>query len=284
MKKLLNYSEVLTYDKLKKVCSYHNTKVFAKVRLADIFTIEGSGISDEHYKFALQSHMDFIVVKSDYTRLFAVEFDGPSHKNEKQKIRDRKKIYLSDKFNLPLLRIKSSYLNKQYRGFDLLSWFIETWFAYELLEQAQLDGYIPYDEPIDPTLIYNIPNSNRRYPLWLGLEARVQINQYKELGRCEDGIPSSIIYKDGNDNYKGISYLKIEENKWLCIKTGMLNQKFPGVISELLSDIMACEIAEALKQNDYSKHIIDDEKLNKKCKEIQNKYTRCSFSGLSRGQ
>jgi hypothetical protein len=43
LKKLLNNPERITYGRLREVCARHGTEVYAKVRLADVLPIEGSG-------------------------------------------------------------------------------------------------------------------------------------------------------------------------------------------------------------------------------------------------
>ncbi|QQP12353.1 DUF2726 domain-containing protein [Lysinibacillus agricola] len=93
--------------------------------------------------------------------LFAVEFDGKSHLVEIQKSRDKLKNRLVERFNLPLLRINSLYLDKKYRSLDLLSWCIEVWFSAKYFYEAQRNGLIPYDEPFSPMSLqeYQIINS-----------------------------------------------------------------------------------------------------------------------------
>ncbi|WP_082340162.1 DUF2726 domain-containing protein [Lysinibacillus agricola] len=126
------------------------------------FPITDSGISNEEYSFALKSHFDFTVYDNTTLQpLFAVEFDGKSHLVEIQKSRDKLKNRLVERFNLPLLRINSLYLDKKYRSLDLLSWCIEVWFSAKYFYEAQRNGLIPYDEPFSPMSLqeYQIINS-----------------------------------------------------------------------------------------------------------------------------
>ena len=128
-KRLMNYQEELTHLRLTEACARNSARVNPKVRLADILPIENSGISDILYKFALQSHFDFIVTDSGHMPLFAVEFDGPSHGHQVQGARDDKKDGLCERFELPILRIDAQFINKKYRNLDLLTWLVEFWFA-----------------------------------------------------------------------------------------------------------------------------------------------------------
>ena len=74
LKKILNLHEEATHARLRKACQDWNARVYEKVRLADIFPIERSGIPDEQYRFALQAHFDFVIADSNHTPLFSVKF------------------------------------------------------------------------------------------------------------------------------------------------------------------------------------------------------------------
>jgi len=112
LKKIMNLHEEITHSRLRSVCENYSASVYPKFRLADVLPIEGSGISNEDYRFAMQSHFDFLVADREHQALFAVEFDGFSHRDEAQIKRDAIKNRLCDKFELPLLRINSNYLLK----------------------------------------------------------------------------------------------------------------------------------------------------------------------------
>jgi uncharacterized protein DUF2726 len=79
LNRLLNQSEEITYLRLTSVCEPIGAHVYPKVRLADVFPIANSGITDGEFRFCLQSHFDFIVTNEQREPLFAVEFDGDSH-------------------------------------------------------------------------------------------------------------------------------------------------------------------------------------------------------------
>jgi hypothetical protein len=124
VKRLLNYEEELTNERLKDLCKKYGTHVFVKVRLADIFPVEGSGIREEAYRFALQSHLDFVITDKDLNPLFGVEYDGPYHTAPTQQERDAVKMDLCKRFKFPLLRVNARYLLERRAGLDLLGWFI----------------------------------------------------------------------------------------------------------------------------------------------------------------
>ena len=92
LKKILNQPEEATYRVLQQLAEEYNYSVHIKMRLGDVFPIEGSGIADELYGFALRAHFDFVVSDKNHDPLFAVEFDGPSHRKDDQRERDKKKM------------------------------------------------------------------------------------------------------------------------------------------------------------------------------------------------
>jgi hypothetical protein len=136
LKRLLNRPEKITHRRLDAVCSRHAAHVHAKVRLADVLPVEGSGISDEPYDYALRSHYDFVVSDSEDRPLFAVEFDGPSHDGPIQGLRDSRKGNLSDRFGLPLLRIRARDLHRTEESMDRLTAVVEEWFSTRRVGQS----------------------------------------------------------------------------------------------------------------------------------------------------
>src|SRR5262245_61176715 len=97
--RLLNRSEESAYGRLQETCARNKVKVHIKVRVADVLPINGSGISNDLFSFALASHFDFVVADEAHYPLFAVEFDGPLHQTEAMQVeRDRKKNSLCQRF------------------------------------------------------------------------------------------------------------------------------------------------------------------------------------------
>ena len=163
--KLLNKAEELTHSKLEKICERFDARVFSKVRLKDTLDIDNSGISDSHYTFALKSHFDFVVTDNDTEPLFSVEYDGLSHRSIVQRNRDEQKNAICSHFEHPLLRINSRYINRDYRGMDLLSYFVGVWFMQEEYFKAQERDYIHYDEIFDPAFIVSTPEVENEPPI-----------------------------------------------------------------------------------------------------------------------
>ena len=242
LKKIMNLHEEATHLRLKSVCEDYGASVFPKIRLADVFPIEGSGISNEEYSFALQSHFDFILTDEKHHPLFAIEFDGKLHISEIQKKRDKIKNRLCAKFNFPILRINSNHLLKKYRGMDILSRLIEYWFLSEGFYTAQEDGLISYDEPFDLLSIMSIGNNRRDFPLWLSRELLIKIQKFHESKLCKDRAPSIIIGTDSEGNYRGISYLRINDIQGICAEMALRGQQFPADFAQLLEELIIYEI------------------------------------------
>src|SRR5690348_9621608 len=106
VKRLINKSEEHELETLNSIVAPYNLHVNPKIRIADVFPIERSGISKELYSYALMAHFDFLMTDETHVPQFAVEFDGQSHNAANTKIRDAKKDELCRFFDFPLLRIK----------------------------------------------------------------------------------------------------------------------------------------------------------------------------------
>lgn len=184
-KKILTAYEETTYSRLLQVCDVYGAHVYPKVRLADVLPIAHSGITDDEFRYALQSHFDFLAVNMDYEPLFTVEFDDPSHKDPEVAQRDQKKNNLCERFSIPLLRINSRYLLSRYRDMDLLSYFVEVWFLSKVFDDAQESGDIPADEPFDPTFIIR-SGGRQNFPLWLSMDIVHHTRRLFDAGKVYD--------------------------------------------------------------------------------------------------
>lgn len=245
-KKLLNGYEALVNERLRTICEDCEAHVFPKVRIADVLSIEGSGIDSERYRFALQAHFDFVVTDAELVPLFAVEFDGPSHRGQTQVERDRKKDALCEAFQFPLLRINARYLTTSARGMDLLTWLIETWFNARAFYHAQDEGVVPWDEGFTPWTIYST-GKKKNFPYHLGLEALNHLRSFHEQGRCRDEVPSHWIGEDQGGRLIGIGWLRITESHGVVIRTGMKAKDFGFYLSDLLDDLVSLETVSELE-------------------------------------
>jgi hypothetical protein len=229
--RLLNHSEEVTYESLTRVCESNGARVFPKVRLADVFAIEKSGLSSAHFSYCLRSHFDFLVTDKDYRPQFSVEFDGPLHKaSAVQRQRDLLKNNLCEHFGHGLLRVNSKYLTPAYRGLDLLTYFVDAWFLAQAFDEAQKSGAIPYDEPFDITFIYSTSDSNsKKWPYWLTLDIQAEMEKLHLEERIGQMAPSHHVGTDNEGNYRCMSWLVVDAMSVLSVTTGMRAQRFSAV-------------------------------------------------------
>jgi hypothetical protein len=244
-KRILNFPEEATYDRLHESCARNGAQVFPKIRLADVLPVEGSGISDDLFRFALQSHFDFVVANLNHLPLFAVEFDGESHKDPTQKSRDIKKLTLCDKFSFPILRINSKYINRKYRNLDLLTWIVETWFARTMLNAATERDELP-EGAVDPWMLIEIPGLKGPNPLLLSAEPLAKLKELNKGGKCLDWVPNLFVGQDGDEVYRGIAYLRINKQSGVIVDSAMQKQRFPINEYELLYEILTFEVYQRL--------------------------------------
>jgi Protein of unknown function (DUF2726) len=248
LKRLLNQYEEATNEVLKPLSDKWGAHAFVKVKAASILPIERSGIDDSEFRFALQSEFDFVVTDDDLQPLFAVEFDGATHKTQQQQNRDRKKNQLCELFSFPLLRINSRYLARKYRQTDLLSWFINYWFADRMIGDAYDAGQIPAHEFVDPSMILSLPGTTKEFPLWLSGDVRCQIERLYEQRQCLDAIPSCFVANDSEKNHRAIAYIRITESATVRSRTAMRQQQF---------NVPVCEVLEAIATHDLYQNVVD---------------------------
>lgn len=248
--RLLNQYEEITYEALTRVCETNGARVFPKVRVADVFPLENSGISSAHYSYGLRSHFDFLITDEEYQPQFSVEFDGPLHRtNQVQRQRDTLKNDLCNRFNHGLLRINSKYLSSSYRGLDLLTYFVDAWFLELAFDEAQRNGQIPYDEPFDMTFIYSTGTSGgKKWPYWLSLDIQLDLQRLHAAQKIGQMAPSHHVGIDENGNYRCIAWLVMNSDSVLAVITGMRAQQFPAVCkSELVSMLAMFDLHEKMQ-------------------------------------
>lgn len=173
LKALLTQGESSVLEVAHTVCQATETRAFAKVRIADIVRIEGSGISDELYRYALSAHFDVLIAKNNKAFL-AIEFDGGGHDPKN----DAKKAALCDRFRIPMVRVTEKHLDAKQFEDTAVGFFIWQLFCVD----AFLDEYgsDPY-EPYDPLFFVSIPGKSRSWPFAYGERWRGRlIRPFKE--------------------------------------------------------------------------------------------------------
>ena len=213
-KRLLNSSEEVAYTELRDIADEYGYKVYVKVRVADVIPIDQIATDKNLYSFALRAHFDFLACDAGYAPIFAVEFDGPYHQEPKQKQRDKNKDYLCRLASFPMLRINDRHLLRRYNKASLLKWIISAWELKKAFDEAQENGHIPLEEDFDPIFLWHQGNTIEEvHPHWIALKPRLHIQELKRLGRIPRGHTCSFQFVDGDDNYHGIEWIDVSDDK-----------------------------------------------------------------------
>jgi Protein of unknown function (DUF2726) len=199
---LVNEWEVRTDAALAESADRCGVRVFTKVRVADVLDLDRSGLTREQFSYGLRAHFDFVIADSRETKgAFAVEFDEPHHlTDEVTKRRDRLKGEICDRFDFPVIRIGSAYLERE-RRFTLIGYLVEVWHLERAFGEAQDSGQIPWDEPFDPMLVVSdsIPDVTKGerakidFPHWLERPARLQFVTAERDGLVVSRTPEEIV-------------------------------------------------------------------------------------------
>ena len=217
LKKIINHQEEAAYRELQKLAADYGYSVHIKIRLADVISIEGTGISDALYSFALKCHFDFIVCNENHDPLFAVEFDGPSHQEAEQRARDSKKNEICERFGLPLLRINTRHLIEKYNKASLLRWIISARELQKAFDEAQAKGQIPADEDFDPIFLWHPGETIEEvHPHWVSLKPRraaLRTIVRRDDGRTYREMLTQMAKESGIDTPTADDLVRIDRNR-----------------------------------------------------------------------
>ena len=235
LKRLLNRYEEKTNARLQEVCGPHGVHIYVKVRLSDVVSIERSGISDIEFSYALRAHLDFLVVDGNFDPLFAIEFDGPRHQEEEQAHRDVLKNQICKRFNLPLIRIDTRYIEPRYTDMDLLSWLVSVVIARRESRRMFDDGQLTYEElAVDPTFCA---------PFVISYPARETLIQLAERGICSR-YPPFIIGSDSDGNAHGLGAVWLASNSLAVTSADMPYQGFLWLAEDLLEELLYIKLVQ----------------------------------------
>lgn len=113
--------------------------------------------------------------------------------------------------------------------------------------QAQEDGYIPWDEPLDPTMVATLDDSGRLFPLWLSAEPLRKIQALYEKGVCRDPAPSQYIGIDIAGIYRGIAWVVLSDGACAVVESAARPQEFPVSACDLLSELLPFEVCQEVE-------------------------------------
>lgn len=239
LKKIVNRKEEVAYRELQDLAAQYGYDVHVKLGLADVLRIERSGIENALYSFALRSHFDFLVCDDGHNPIFAVEFDGPTHREPVQRARDMKKDELCVRFDLPLLRINTNHLLKRYNKASLLQWIISAWELKKAFDAAQAQGQIPAEEDFDPMMLRHSGKSlDEIHPHWIALRPRLHIEKLHKQGRLPVGHACSVTFTDDRENHRGIEWIDVAPSQVVCVESAMQEQRFPLYLGDLFREVL----------------------------------------------
>jgi hypothetical protein len=192
---LVNGHEINTDKALERAAEAAGYKIAPKVRVADVLSIAGSGLSNAEYSYALRSHFDWVVTEGDErTPQFAVEFDGSSHEIPAVAARDALKDRIVTHFGFPLLRIDGTFL-RRVRKRPLLEILVEAWKAWRAFMEAQEAGEIAWDEPWMYQALFDVDPDTGAWMAALAIDApgRGLVRRLHERGVCRSFMPTSLV-------------------------------------------------------------------------------------------
>ena len=248
LKRLLNLAESVTDARLREICAEFDANVNPKIRVADVFEIEASGIADQLYSFALKSHFDFVITGPDHIPIFAVEFDGPGHRSADAKRRDQLKNELCDHFEFQLLRINQKYFSPTFSNWDLLGWFCTVWFVKRGWDDDVLEGKIPYEDSIfDPMFVSVVTKSGTR-GLELERHARSEFGRLFRGGVIPSHMPEWIVAKDKGGTLRALAWIKVSEVEGAITETAMQQQRVGDWVHFAIRGIVLSRLEDAVSR------------------------------------
>jgi hypothetical protein len=244
---LVNGHEVLTDRELGRAAEQAGFRVAPKVRIADVLPIDRSGLSNEHYRYALQAHFDFVVTEGD-ERIpqFAVEFDGPMHDDAKVAARDAMKDAICDWFEFPLLRIDGTFLRRVRRN-SLVGLLVDAWAAYQGFLAAQEAGTMPRDEPWCYFGVFQMDEATGKVyaPLALDSAGRGLIQQLCMNGETKSFAPTSLTRHPRGKTmptvYTSYAMVELADGTFVTAEGNVRAFRFPPIYPWELAEDLAIE-------------------------------------------
>jgi len=173
-------------------------RVCPKVRLSDAVNKKpGQYLSRDEFSILSHAHFDFLIATRTYPPqpIFAVEFDGPYHRNPEQKVRDILKNRLCSWAELPLLRIRCNEI-EEHDKMTLLDYMLQLFIAWEM-DQEEILEESRYDPDLSPQFLLSLRHP---FPAIKAVEQRL-LSQYRIVrgvraadtdGQISFGVPDHL--------------------------------------------------------------------------------------------
>ena len=253
LKKLSHHTEEATSFGLSVLCKKLGAAVLMRVKVADVFKLEGSGVSDELAQFAAKSTFDHVCVDNDRMPLFVVQFDGTSHPTDLQTAKQQQENEICRKLMLPLLRVHAFHLSKKHHSLEIVGTLLETWFASKGPPVESKSGSRSFKDgelfassgpaagapgsPVMPDLDTSSGAAG---------DVRKNIRRIYESGKCRSPVPSSVIGADVGGTFHAVGFIRVTDDAVASAKVALRNQLFPATTAVLIEEILIHELYQEL--------------------------------------
>ena len=132
-KSLFSRSEAVVDSIISQALQGSGFRAFPSVRLSDILMKDvGEYLPPAEFDFLTRAHIDFVIATDVRSPLpvFGIEFDGPHHKEHRQRERDILKNRLCKSAGFPLLRIGADDI-RRYEEVDLLTHMLDRFLSWD---------------------------------------------------------------------------------------------------------------------------------------------------------
>jgi hypothetical protein len=251
LKKLSHHTEEATSFGLSAICKKLGAGVLTRVRVGDVFRLEGSGVSDELAQFAQKSSFDYVCVDTDRTALFVVQYDGTSHPTDLQTAKQQQENEICRKLALPLLRIHAFHLSKKHHSLEIVGTLLETWFASRGPIESKSGARTFKEGEIFASS--GTPGGGAATPApdldtssGAAGEVRKNIRRIYESGKCRSPVPSSVIGIDVGGTHHAVGFIRVTDDAVASAKVALRNQLFPATTAVLIEEILIHELYQEL--------------------------------------
>jgi hypothetical protein len=256
LKKLDHHTDEAISFALATTCKRLGAAVLVRVKVQDVFRVEGAGLSDELLKFVSQASFDYVIVDAERTPLFVAQFDGTSHPTDIQSLKQQQENEICRKLLLPLVRVHAFQLSKKHHSIEIVGLLLESWFVSKgLPERSERSRTFSYRTGELELAGIQAPASSGPASSMLrdleptsivGGDVRKQIRRIYESGKCRSPVASSVIGVDASGTYHAVAFIRITDESVASSKVAFRNQLFPATTAVLVEEVLIHELYQEL--------------------------------------
>lgn len=251
LRRFRNNSEDHIQKQIRAVVGSHRAELHEKVRLADVVDISKLN-RRELGTFALQAHLDFVVIDEGGTAVFAIEFDGLGHDTRN----DAKKNSICEQAHLPLFRIHGFQEVREINAMTLTRYLVELVFHARIFQQMKEDGHL---EPSEPFMLSAFLKKDAKHLFDSEFDFVVNANgkltrALREYGMAEDDYPhfskSHLVVRSPEDEFRAYSAINSSKGPIVgsaSVRIGLPSTGFLSNVGSIhaelaqFADGMACD-------------------------------------------